>query len=444
MSANNNKEHKKPLTNRGIVTLKPGEVRADTAQHTGLRVACGKEGRKSFIYRFRSPVTQKLVQITLGHYPEMSLLDARSEHRRLKLIREKGECPKLYLQKARESEQADLQKAEAEEAENRFQVHDLVELYLTGHVESKNVNGKIISGARNRKGQEEVRRTLEFDVTKVIGNIPASALTKKDVTELISRIISRGAPVQAGNVMRELNAAYEYAIGTGKLDDEFINPVEQAKKTLIRAHKGKLTAKKKSRYLSEKELREFLFWLPKSGFSQTQKNVLYLALFTGARTGEVCNAEWSEIDLKNAVWQIPDPKNSIPRSVQLSRQAVSLLTNLKKVNGFYPFQTSVKKRPLKQKSLTETLWALRNPKKVAYNRKYSVEQLAPKFLDGWAPHDLRRTVKTGLARMQCPYEVSEAVLGHVQQGMEGVYNQHRFEPQCREWLQTWCDYLDSL
>ena len=39
-------------------------------------------------------------------------------------------------------------------------VEDLVEFYLTKYIEDRQVNGKQIFGARNKKGQDETRRTL--------------------------------------------------------------------------------------------------------------------------------------------------------------------------------------------------------------------------------------------------------------------------------------------
>ena len=62
----------------------------------------------------------------------------------------------------------------------------------------------------------------------------------------------------------------------------------------------------------------------------------------------------------------------------------------------------------------------------------------------WTPHDLRRTVRTGLSRMGCSNEVAGAVLGHSSMGIEGTYDLYKFEPECREWLQKWADYLDIL
>lgn len=49
----------------------------------------------------------------------------------------------------------------------------------------------------------------------------------------------------------------------------------------------------------------------------------------------------------------------------------------------------------------------------------------------WAPHDLRRTVRTTLAAMGCDRDVAEAVIGHMQ---EGVYNMYQYDKEKRLWL----------
>ncbi len=50
--------------------------------------------------------------------------------------------------------------------------------------------------------------------------------------ELVREIDGRGAKVQAGNVLRELSAAYEFAIGLEYFEDNFANPALLAKSSL--------------------------------------------------------------------------------------------------------------------------------------------------------------------------------------------------------------------
>ena len=236
--------------------------------------------------------------------------------------------------------------------------------------------------------------------------------------------------VQAGNVLRELSSAYEYAIGLERFADDFANPALLAKNSLRQA-KVRLTSQSGKRALSEKELIAFLAWLPGSVFTPTQKNVLRFTLWTACRTGEVCDARWKDVDLKAGTWHLTETKTDIERYVRLPGQAVDFLEQLKLTTGDCLFPSQKTGKPIQQKSLTEQAWHLRTSKRML-------------DIPHWTPHDLRRTVRTGLSRMGCPSEVAEAILGHSRSGIEGTYDLHKYEHEAGEWLQKWADYLDSL
>lgn len=59
---------KKPLTSVQIKVLKPEQTLVDTDENVGLRIICGKRGAKTFFYRYRSPVDNKLKQMALGQF----------------------------------------------------------------------------------------------------------------------------------------------------------------------------------------------------------------------------------------------------------------------------------------------------------------------------------------------------------------------------------------
>jgi integrase len=412
--------------------MKPGDkIKADTGENTGLRVKCGATGVKTFFYRYTSPVTSKLVQVKIGHFPETSLAEARLKLQELKQLRRQGRCPATEAREQKQREREQKQEQERLEAEKRFTVEDLVELYLTQYIEDrKSPNGQIIAGARKPKWQSETRRTLYGDVIPKLGKMPANTVTRKAVVDMIMAIVQRGANVQAGNVLRELTAAYEFAIGLGHFSDEFANPAVLAKASLRQA-RVRLTSQRGKRVLSDKELATLLKWLPGSSYTATQKNVLRFALWTGCRTGEVCNAAWQDIDLEKQTFHIRESKTGVERYVQLPRQAVEFLTTLRLTTGDYLFPSQKTRLPIQQKQLTEQAWRMR--------RSNTMVDLA-----AWTPHDLRRSVRTGLARLRCPNAVAEAILGHSRKGIEGTYDLHQYEEECRHWLQKWADHLDSL
>ncbi|HEO9144900.1 MULTISPECIES: site-specific integrase [unclassified Enterobacter] len=418
----------KPLSSKAVEMMKPGDKnKADTGENRGLRVTCGASGIKTFFYRYTSPVTNKLSQVKIGSFPQTSLAMARMKLQELKLIRNEGRCPASELKDEKQRLLEESQKPKAPV----LTVEGLVELYLTERIEDrKTKDGRIIPGARKPKGQAEVRRTLYGDAVKTLGTRNAAEITRQDVINLINGIVARGANVQAGNVLRELSLAYEFAIGLGRFDDSFANPALLAKSSL-RQTRIKLTNGRGTRVLSEDELAKFLKWLPGSAYTPTIKNVLRLTLWTGCRTGEVCNMAWKDVDLEKGTIHLRETKTEIERYVQLSDQAIDFLKVLRLTSDKYLFPSQATKKPIQQKYLTENSWRLRE---------------SGQMLDmpHWTPHDLRRTVRTGLSRLQCPNEVAEAVLGHTRGGVEGIYNLYKYDAECRKWLQVWADYLDGL
>lgn len=435
----------KQITDVAIKRMKPESYLSDAGQYVGLRVERGKKGRWSFVYRYRSPIDNKIKGYTFGSYPEMKLTEARQEFEKLRSRRDSGIC----LATERKKDRLDRKILEStrveQEAVSEITVRTVVEFYLSDYIEDKNLpNGRVKAGARKPQGQREVRNLLLGSENQVLrrdgrdnspmllqllGDIPMMSLGHKDVLSAILSVVERGANVSAGNMLREFTAAVDYSIGE-LLPDDFVNPCYQAKGVLSR-RRIRLTSTRGSRVLNDTELRKLLLWLPGSLYTPTQKNVIRFTLMTGCRTGEVVGAEWRDVDLDNAVWFLRDTKTNTPRNVQLSSQAVSFLQHLRLNTGEYLFPSQKTGKPIQQKTLTEQAWHMRKK---------------GRFLDieNWTPHDLRRSVRTGLARLGCPNEIGEAVLGHSKGGIEGVYNLHRYEAEARGWLQIWNDHLDML
>ncbi|VXC61181.1 Integrase [Enterobacterales bacterium 8AC] len=422
------KPAKKPLTPIAINAMKPGDKdKADTGENRGLRITCGATGIKTFFYRYTSPITHKLTQVKIGHFPNISLAQARVELSTLKQVKNEGRCPASELKVEKQ------QKKQVELATQQviFTVKDLVELYLTQRIEDRHgKDGKIIRGARNLQSQNSTRRTLTKNVVHTIGCRPAQDITRKDVIALVMEVTQRDANVLAGVILRELSAAYEFALGLGKLDENFANPALLAKSSLKQA-KVKLTATPGKRVLSESELTLLIDWLPNSTYPVNVRNVLWLTLLTGCRTGEVCNMAWKDVNLENGTIHLGETKSGIERDVQLSHQAIQFIRQLPSQNKNYLFPSQRGHTPIVQDYLNTAACKLRKSERMI-------------DIPHWTPHDLRRTVRTGLARLGCPSEVAEAVLGHSRKGIEGTYDLYSYGPECKLWLQKWADYLDTL
>lgn len=48
------------------------------------------------------------------------------------------------------------------------------------------------------------------------------------------------------------------------------------------------------------------------------------ALWTGARTGEICSAEWKDINFEKSNWHLKGAKNGSECFVQFSKQCICI------------------------------------------------------------------------------------------------------------------------
>ena len=192
-------------------------------------------------------------------------------------------------------------------------------------------------------------------------------------------------------------------------------------------------AKARERALSPDEIRAFLKAAFESNIRRQFKIGLHLILLTMVRKSELLLARWEHVDLEQAEWHIPaeHSKTGKPHIIYLSRQAVALFNELKALAGgselVMPGRGSLTK-PFAHNAINNAL-------KVA---------LTGQNIPAFTIHDLRRTASTLLHENGWPSDVVEKALNHTIGGVRGVYNRAEYEPQRREMLQFWADYIDQL
>jgi len=84
----------------------------------------------------------------------------------------------------------------------------------------------------------------------------------------------------------------------------------------------------RDRFLQSVELPRFFAALEEDP-NLIVKDLIKIALFTGARRENVSSMRWIDVDLVNAIWRIPNTKNQTPHSVTLSPEAIAILTRRK-------------------------------------------------------------------------------------------------------------------
>ena len=62
----------------------------------------------------------------------------------------------------------------------------------------------------------------------------------------------------------------------------------------------------------------------------------------------------------------------------------------------------------------------------------------------FTPHDLRRTGRTGLAKLGVKVDIAERVLNHARERIEATYDVHEYVDEKRDALERWAKYLKGL
>jgi hypothetical protein len=97
-----------------------------------------------------------------------------------------------------------------------------------------------------------------------------------------------------------------------------------------------MPANMKTEILNEKQLASLLKVLNEET-DQDAADILRLALFTGARRGEILKLRWDDIDLARGVWILRDRKDGRDTGFPISTVAREVLSNRLAMRGDSPF-----------------------------------------------------------------------------------------------------------
>jgi integrase len=193
--------------------------------------------------------------------------------------------------------------------------------------------------------------------------------------------------------------------------------------------------KPRARILTEEELKAFLQNLDDACRFQRLPHVLRLLLLTLQRRSELALAEWREFDLKAKTWTIPDAhaKTGKGHIVPLSDWALRELEKLKVMasGSRYVLPSTGKSGPIDPKYVTRSVARCLN--------RFKRHGVA-----AFTPHDLRRTGRTGLARLGIKVDAAERVFNHARERMEATYDVHDYIEEKREALDKWARHLAEL
>jgi len=378
---------KAPASGRTIYTdsIAPGltfRVSAATASNLG--------GRRDWLLRYR-PRGQKQRAVALGTYPVVSLAKARERAGEIVSAAKRG----LDLIAA---EKRDAEARHAAEAKAR----PLCEI----------ANAYLESVKRLRSWRSIESRTRCHIIPK-LGGKPIGEITRADLVEFLDNLERKhGLRHQINRCRETLRGIFAFAIERELIS---VSPVIGISKRKVEIPRD--------RTLSPDELASL--WRAIERLPELPRAYFLVVLLTGARRNEVGRMEWCEVDLDAALWRLPAERNKSARpfEIPLSEPVVETLRMLPRLGPLV----------------------------------FTINGVRPMSLDPWIErvrrdaglinarlHDLRRTLRTGLAEIGISFEVAERVLNHAMPGLQAVYNHHNYLAEKRRALQLWAEHVRAI
>jgi len=376
----------KVLTKTAVDAAKPGRARREIPDGylPGLYLVVQPSGARSWAVRYRHG--DRTRKMTLGRFPVLSLADAREKAREALATVDAGEDP-------------------AAQKSGDDTIAGLVEDFIRRHASKK----------RSGKQTEAI---FAREVLPIWGNRKAEDITRRDVIELLDRIVDRGHPQAANRLLATIRKMFNWAVSRDRLPASPCAGVSPPAVTNSR-----------DRVLSDDEIRAF--WKATGALGYPFGPMFRLLLLTGQRRDEVAAMRWAEVD--GVMWQIPGErtKNGKPHTVHLADPALLVMAGVPRLAGSPFVFTTTGETPAS-----------------GYSRaKARLDGFMGDDAPGWRLHDLRRTCASGMARCGMALPVIEKCLNHVSgtfAGIVGVYQHHDFAAEKRAAWNAWAAHVMAI
>lgn len=396
------------LTTAKVENLKPSATRQEVPDTlvAGLFLIVQPSGAKSWQVRYRTAGARR--RMALGRFPILGLADARAQARDVLADVAAGGDPA-----------AERRAEKAERIEARLSERDKVR-ELVGQFDKRHLS-------RLRSGKT-VRRELDRHVVAVWGDRDIHDIRKRDVIDLLDRIVDSGREVTANRVRAYLGKFFSWCVERDVIDQ---SPMIGIKAPVLETARD--------RVLSDDEVR--WFWEACEALGQPWGPLGQMLLLTGQRLGEV--AAMTEAEIEGNVWHLPAArvKNRRAHVVPLSCRVRAVLDGIERIDGAAYIHTTTGDTPVSGFAKGRDHIAAKM-QEIAQR-----ERGAPVEIPHWTFHDLRRTAATGMARLGIPVRVTEAVLNHVSgtaAGIVSVYQRHDFAAEKAQALEAWSRFVADL
>jgi len=286
-------------------------------------------------------------------------------------------------------------------------------------IASQWLSRKATKWSANHTRQVELR--LINNILRFIADKNIQRITRKDLLGLLQKMEERGAYGLARRVLNDCRQIWQYAIVIGICKQDITLGLNKALHDHTVVHFHAVTPKELPVLMED--IAEY-----NKPCDLIVKYALQLMALTFVRKNELVLAQWDEFDLDNAIWKIPADrmKMRIDHVVPLSKQAITLLSHIKKTYPSNDYVFHKANNPLVDHALIYALYWM------GYKHRMTV-------------HGFRAIASTILNENSFRADVIERQLAHTEANqVRRAYNRAQYMNERTEMMSWWGDFLEKI
>jgi integrase len=381
------------LTDFAVTKAKPKPVAYEISDggQRGLRLAVHPTGQKSWVVRYRHPVSGRSRKMTLQ--PGLGLAQAR------KLAAD------AMFQVAQGIDPIDGRRAEKQAAAAAVEgtLHAIAKQYLD-------------IAASKLRSRDQYESVLKRHILPRLGERQVAELKRSEIVAALDKIETESGPSASDMALAVLSTTLSWY---EKRSDAFRSPIIKGMRRV------KASEAARDRVLSDDEIRAV--WQAASDERiGLYGQVIKFMILTGARRSEAAGLRRTEIETVRdngsdiVVWRLPASRSKNKREVvrPVSAAALAIIEDQPQIGD------------------CDFAFSLDGNRAMSMNRdgsKKLLDEIAA--VENWVLHDLRRVHRSLLSRCRVPFEVAERLLGHAQPLIAKTYDRHSHLPAMLEAVQ---------
>jgi integrase len=385
------------LNDTQVRNLKPRDKLYRIADSHGLTIEIAVSGSKIWLHRYR--YKGEATMMSLGHYPEMSLLSARQVRDANKQLLNEGINPKDS-------------KIKSTTSHTTFN-----DMFLQWHSNKRD--------SWSNDYAHDVLQRAECYLIPFIGDRLINEITAPDMLKILKQIEERGLLDTLEKIKGIASRVFSYSVGMGVIT---VNPVRDLPRDIFK----KKNQKHYSTITDPKGISQLLRTMEGHKGSYQVRAALLLAPYVFLRPGELAKMTWNEVDFNDKLIRINGErmKMKLDHLIPMSNQVLNTLKQLSQIKTDSKFVFPSPRNKNKGITTNALLQSLRS-------LGISKEQ--------FTTHGFRHMASTRLNELGFRDDVIERQMSHTDSNkVRAAYNHAEHLNERINMMQEWADYLDKL